>query len=851
MTTSTTVRRGKNPYLKTKLMLGAILMLVLALGFNALLTASSLKKLYIESLAASYRVVAKGFQQKIQKSLSYGKNLHKFVGIDQVLESTLKSMALQDEEGAVPQTERRFTALTLPDGTVLYASDARHVGRRLPITTLLAQDEESSAARQSSHVQDGGSYLVALPVTDRGGKIAAAVVIAFDQSQVQTLLNAALNDSIRTGLIAIAIGALLLYASFYLLLPRERARIRQWVGRTAGGKPQNQPHVFPRRHLSAALLLMIILCQGAFSYFSAEAFRQYYLRINREKVVTLNTLLRRDIEFLLDKGLRLDRLLKMEVMMGEILTALPEVSDISIIDADGRVLYRADHEGTVGGQVRTGSVSLTQESLAANSDYNVQLVLRQEGRPIGRLSTNISPKVIDAKLREIILDALTVLVISLLFSVELLMMIFQFLDKQAAATGQAPDAQYAVMRPAAFLFLFGIDISISFLPLHMGKLFKPLWGLSRDVVLGLPISTEMFFVMISLYVSGVWLDRRGWREPFLWGLVLSGCGVLYSWLAPDALNFILSRAVVGLGYGFTLMASQGFVIAHSDARSKAQGLAALFAGVYAGSICGGAAGGMLAERIGYHPVFFLGALIVFLVIGYTLLLIRVPSTAHTPAPVPASTPAAASKPILPSTRPAPRGRQVIRFLFNRDIFSLLLLSSLPSAIALVGFLNYFCPVYLNRIGASQSNIGRVFMIYGICLIVIAPYVSRYIDAADSKKRFIVLGGLLGGLGFLGFYFLSGYGAVAAAVFVLGLSGSFNQSRSAYALKLKVTRELGPGKAIGLFNAASRIGQVIGPFLFGWMLLTVGGTQMMVWFGILYLSVTLFFLLVARNDRHMA
>ncbi|MFO7689038.1 MAG: hypothetical protein R6W83_00525, partial [Cryobacterium sp.] len=73
-------------------------------------------------------------------------------------------------------------------------------------------------------------------------------------------------------------------------------------------------------------------------------------------------------------------------------------------------------------------------------------------------------------------------------------------------------AHYGLIRPAAFLFLFGIDISVSFLPLHMGKLYQPIFGLSRDVVLGLPISVEMFFVMIALYAAGAWIDRRGCVE---------------------------------------------------------------------------------------------------------------------------------------------------------------------------------------------------------------------------------------------------------------------------------------------------------------------------------------------------
>ena len=832
MNTDQDAQRHTKSFLKTKMMAAAFLLLVLAVGFNALLTSASLKKLYIESLAAGYQVVAKDLQQKVQTALSYGKSLHKFLGIDQILETALDSTRLQDE-GSEPVRDRRYTALALKDGTVLYASDPAQVGRRLPIAALL-DPSETDAPLVEPYVEDGDRYIVALPVSERGGAVAAAAVIAFDQSQVQALLNASLAESLRIGMSVIGIGLLLLWVANILILPRERSFVLGSL-RLKASPPTRK---FPRRMLSAALLVVIILCQGTFSYFGASSFGSYYLEINREKVVTLNMLLRSDIEFFLEKGLPLDRLHRMDVMMGNILKALPEVHDISIVDADDRLLYQADHQQAVSFQNQAAAPPVPIAQVVAEGPYNVKVALRNEGREVGRLFTNISRAAIDAKIRQIIIDALTVLVISLLFSVELLIMIFQFLDKASRTEGVQTVREYGKIRPAAFIFLFGIDISISFLPLHMGKLYEPLFGLSRDVVLGLPISVEMFFVMISLYAAGAWIDRRGWREPFLWGLALAGCGVAYSWLAPNALHFIMSRAVVGLGYGFSLMAAQGFVISNSTDQTQAQGLSALFAGVYSGSICGGAAGGMLAERIGYHPVFFIGAMIVFLVIAYTLILIRVPS-----APSLVATP-----PPIPEEAPAPSGRQVLRFLFNRDVFSLILLSSLPSAIAVVGFINYFSPIYLNRIGASQSNIGRVYMIYGICLILIAPYLSRFIDASSSKKRFIVIAGLLGGMGFVGFSVLSGYIAVASAVFLLGLSDSFEQSRNAYALKLKITNELGAGKAFGIFNAASRIGQVIGPFLFGWMLLAVGGGQMIVWFGVFYLAITFFFLVVARSDR---
>jgi predicted MFS family arabinose efflux permease len=354
--------------------------------------------------------------------------------------------------------------------------------------------------------------------------------------------------------------------------------------------------------------------------------------------------------------------------------------------------------------------------------------------------------------------------------------------------------------------------------------------------MGLPISAQMFFAAISLLSAGGWVDRRGWHEPFFCGLALSGVGVFYSWLAPDALHFFFSRCVAGLGYGFSLMAFQGFVISRTDEGNKAQGLTQLFAGAYAGSICGGAAGAMIAERIGYGPVFFIGSVIIFLVIGYAILFMR--SAIGKPEPQVARQPVQSAK-----------TRQIFHFLFSRNVLVLFLFTTLPAAMALVGFLNYFSPIYLKRIGASQSDIGRVFMIYGVCLIYVAPFISRYIDASQNKKNYIVLSGVLGGLAFLIYYVFGGLAATATAFLLLGLSESSDASR-AYTLKLRVTQELGEGKAMAIFSSVGRLGQVLGPMLFAWLIVPTDINKTITYLGLVYLLITLLFVLLSQSDREI-
>ena len=55
------------------------------------------------------------------------------------------------------------------------------------------------------------------------------------------------------------------------------------------------------------------------------------------------------------------------------------------------------------------------------------------------------------------------------------------------------------------------------------------------------------------------------------------------------------------------------------------------------------------------------------------------------------------------------------------------------------------------------------------------------------------------------------------------------------LELKESQALGEGTALGIFRSISRIGQVVGPMLFGWVLLTGNLTEMINYLGYTYIG----------------
>jgi len=833
--------------MKLKIALCAFLLLLLSLGFSIMLTTASMEKVYTEAIISEYRVIALDLQRALDRALKFGKRLDKFTGIERVLADTrgqiFKNVVLRHATSAYQRKLLReddvVISIVLPDGQILHSTNPALAGEALPrelraLFTAPGADQGQAPA----FVKHLGQFSIALPVTEAKG-VAAYTVISFGEQQVEQLLGPFFDHNLKVFAGVMVCGMTLLILALNL--------VTHAAPLTTG---------LPGRRISVLLFLVVGTAQIVFAGMNLRAFRDEFLAINQTKAETLMTLLKEDVEFFFGKGLRLDSLSGLDQLLGDIIAASPELRDIAVYDATGRLAFVATHQGAF--DYRAGGAPGSRQDPGPldgqyDSRYRAHTPLMREGALHGHLVANVSRQSMLEKLTEIFKDSATVLVISILFFVEMLILANLFIKDQFVRTNgaNAPPAgdpcavpgagiPFGAIRPAAFLFLLGIDMCISFLPLYMKVLPIPDLGLSQEVVLGLPISVEMLFVGVALLGAGPWIDRRGWHEPFWFGLGAALAGTAWSALAPDALHFIASRGLVGLGYGAFLMAAQGFVVRQTDRGSKAQGMAQLWAGVFAGSICGGAAGAMMAERVGFRPVLLAGTVIIVFAGLYTLGFMRRAMARPTFCTL---TPGAHARGRLTPTR-------ALRFLTNRDVFGLVVFSSIPASLAFVGFMYYFSPIYLAGIGQSQSDIGRVYMLYGVCLIYIAPYLAKFLDRAGNQKFLIFLSGATGCLGFTTYYYFGGLEATALTALLLGVSGSLDASR-AFVLKLRATHELGEGTAMSLFNSVGRTGQIIGPMLFGWMLLTFGMPDAVTFFGIGYLAITVLFTLTTRSEAALA
>lgn len=802
----------------------SILILLLAQAFMAVLASNSFEKIHVASELSRYAVGQKDFKRKVEAALRFGKPLDNLLGMDKLI---------QEYVANIPDVAN--ISVHAPDQAVLHA--LHPLGADL--SALLGRGQQISVPDPLLEaVEIGEAYVIILPLfgpgetwmgTSTGDVLAGSVAFFFAKHQIRAGVHAFWQKSLLLGAFIGACASLLL---FFVLFRVNEVNIRTL-----------------RKRIFFRALGVTILAQLAFAGINTALFHKDHILLLQERVQAQLEFLRTDLERVLSRGLDLERVGRMGQTLGELLEANPEISSLVVRDASGKTLARADKQqeralaaspGTTpetSGGTDENPAGEAPRDPPSNGGFTVteSLSAAKTGETAGTISAVLDEGTLRALTWKILLDALTIALIASLFIIEQIYFLISFVGgkKEPDATRGDQDALDTLMlaRFGAFTFLFAFALPVSFVPLQMRELYVPLWNLPQNVVLGLPVSVEMLCALLSALAAGALADRHGWRRPFAAGVLITAFGLFACFQAATGNQFILARGLCGLGYGLSWMALQTFLFAHSTPTTRARGVSHFVAGLFSGHICGTALGAMLAERMGYAPVFLVGML---LALGFLAFLFRfMRSVPDRPAQ---HAPAALVRP-----------RAVAGYLFDRNTFALIFCCVVPFSVCQVGLLFFATPLYLNQLGVEQADIGRVLMIYGLSVVYLAPQISKFVDRLERKKPFIVAGGLLGGLGLSLLFFDQGFAAVVGAVFLLGLASSIGSSaQTAYALKLRATQELGAGKAMAIQRAADKLGQMLGPLALGLLMSGVSIAQGIVVLGLGYMLLSVLFLFLARE-----
>jgi MFS family permease len=762
-----------------------ILLLCFAL-FDAMLY-NELRKAIRNNALNMVSMSASTLNMKISTGLRLGKELHNFRGLPEL---TMQAETLLPIASGIAILDDAYA--------VVYAGGSKP-----------GLDENFSG--KNSSVMEQGSLLLAetatrlecyTPFADSSGKIAGYSLMSIDKNQLADQAYPLLVKSAKEHAVLMA-AAILIFAFCLFKLPALKAS-------------QN----FNRKRLFLPGMSIFVLIWAINAFLSINTYLDYYAEQTRNSARQSGFVLREDLNKLLAVGISFGSMSNVDNYLQKRSSLTPETTLIlKLLDSDDKTIASSHGAEIQEATELTATIPLIYSD--PEDGGGLKLIWSVTvGLPLDKYQSN---------LKNLILDVLTIILISLIAVTESFLLFFDWAQNRLSGINRfnmSAAERSSLLRPFMFIFVLAMDMSISFIPLRMSELLDP--DEMHSLLAGLPISVEMTMTGLSILLAGFWMKRSGLVPPMTGGLALVTLGCSASMLAETPLLFILARGTAGAGYGLVLLSAQAYSVRQGK-------LVHMFAGVFAGFLCGSALGAMLADRLGYAPVFGISALIVLVLLAVPYLFFRQGDAEFLAS-------AKTEKKSLPDMR------QLRGLLLNPALLGLIFLSIMPSAFICTGMLNYFIPLFLHQSEVAQSNIGRIFILYCLVIIYISPLLEKHLISRLRRTYLAAFwGGIAGAASILCFAVLPPLPAACCGALLLGLATSCNvPGQSSYLLQLKISRVIGVEQSMSLLNIAERAGQVLSPLCLGAVLVILGIETLTLFGGLSFILLTLLFALFAAR-----
>lgn len=599
-------------------------------------------------------------------------------------------------------------------------------------------------------VNNGDQIHVSLPIHDKDNQVVAGISIVVDGEN----LNEEMSVFIEDNQLYIGIIGLLSGILIFALIIR---------------KPlTNASGEFNKNGLTKSVVVALLFSQLLYTGLTIYHFNTVYTDNAISNAHTINQRVSGEINRLLNIGLR------MEDMVGadEWLMAINEAADV--ID------YIGINE--VGDYIDEGNNLSVYEELSLET-----------GATVGRIDVMVSSEYLWKAVGTLFLNSLSVLAISILLFIELIKFVIGLIEKTVIDYNaeQKAVSDIGMIRFVTFFLLFSVGLSISFIPIISRELFDPSMGISEGVSTALPVQAEMLFTSIFAIVSGFISSKKGWRVSFFTGALVLCVGAFLSGIANVIWLFIIARALVGIGYGLSWTSVTAFAGNWKEEKLRTRGIGEVIAGIYAGSNCGVAIGAMMSDYTSYSVVFNFSIAATIFAMLLAAIFVK-------------------NKVFLQENH-----ETISTFTFLKDFkVSSFLIAIVVPAMVMAMFLGYFVPLYGTEISLSKSNIGQLFLLNGLMIVYLGPYIVDRLTEKFKSKILIVISGIMRVLAIALFAIQPGVMTLIGAIVILSIVDSFAMTvNSSYLLSMEACERFGRDKALGIISVFRKLGSLLGPTIF--------------------------------------
>lgn len=547
----------------------------------------------------------------------------------------------------------------------------------------------------------------------------------------------------------------------------------------------NQDNLIDKKKVLIALITVIGSAQLFYSGINYMFFKDAYIDMANTSKVFLEKIVGENIASVSAKGLGQQNVEGLDEYLASIKSSLPQIEDIRMVPSS--------------------------ESASANP------------QAFNQVQASISNAYIDQQMFKILLDMLTVLLISILFMIEITLLAV-ILMTRGPTRALAQENVYAdvktshgLVRSLTYFVNVCACMSLTFVPIVMKNLYEPVLGLPKDVVLGLPLSAEMLGGILAIIFAGRTINKQGWKAIVYQGAVFLALGNLLSGLGAGAVPFILARALAGFGLGYILMSIRSLVVSLPETNAA---IAEFSAGAIAGLNCGAVMGGMLADRIGYDVVFYLIAVLAVIPFIFVRKLMNEFQIEER------------------ETSDISAWAKFVNFIADKKTILFLICIFIPYFIS-GAFLDYYFPLFASSHELSQSDISRGFLLNGLFIIYLGPILTRYIGQKLGDTKGLIVSMLIVVCALTNFVLLGTVMAAFITLILLGIAESFGVSmKTTYFLNLNGIKDLEINKGIAYFSIMVNLSRMAGPIVFG-MALSLGARM-----GVGLISLIIMLLLLA-------
>ncbi len=809
------------------LLFGGLFIILAAQVLNFVQVRASTEKALTQAQVSQKLVGARDLKLSLERGMGFGKPLALFSGMDKIFGS-LKSRYDGIE----------FLALTSPS-LEIFAQDGPPALENLSDQAIPSFPAVNDGSSKNSYktIIKGNLVLVALPLYFNNTDLKGMAWLGFSRQPILVQLRSESTFGLRILAILITCSVLAFLALFFLTVRGHDTGVADPLATAV--KKRYRFTLLTR--VSLAIVLVLSTAILSYTFATNGRLTHILLRVYEKNVDILVRSQAAELKRLLDWDIAPEHWKGVETLLAAQVRNTPEAQFLVLSEPGGRVLFSADRGSTYPNAKGGPAPQLAQTGMDDSDSVRTPLA-DKEGKAKAFLSSKVDQAFLDSILLERFLDALTVTLVSLVFSIELLLAL-GLLARRSRREATAPSLHKSetgikIIRFTAFLFFMAELLPLPFMALFISDLYAhspfTLFAFSPDAIKGLPFSAHLLGVMVFVPTVGALSSRFSLRNLFLISGFLLLAGNLLAAFSDRLTVLILYRFLSGLGYGGVLAASNGLVVQMTTKENRTSGFAAWGAGFAAASICAVVLGGILATQVGYRNGLMVSASISILMAAFVLF--------YHPRKVATGVATLVRKIKITDIFAPFRDRTAVVTLF---------FVSIPVQLAFFGLFQYTLPIVMDQAGLSEANIGRILTIYGIISLG-APFLARYADRTRNEKRLLVLGNLVTGAFLMVFFAQSGVWAIVLVVAAIGIGGLvFDTVTSSYLSFTKASEKYGETRFLSVFLTWEKFFTVFIPVLVGSLMTVVGYVKSAAILGVVIALGATVFAIFSRSNKAAA